>query len=106
MADARLLSCVPGSKSQAQFQSMHVSNKLFTAFIDAFTTNTYIMVIMSDRSIRTSAPPPCPVSPPRTRTRMRVFTRSHTCTEPAATLINIDAARSYFEKFVNAHMQS
>ncbi|RLN90858.1 hypothetical protein BBJ28_00012185 [Nothophytophthora sp. Chile5] len=43
------LSC---SKTQAQFQGMEVRNSNFTAFIDFFTTNTYIMVIMSDDSIR------------------------------------------------------
>jgi len=62
------LSC---SKSQAQFQSMEVRNSLFSAFIDAFTTNTYIMVIMSDQTIQS-----------------------------AATLINISLARSHFERFV------
>lgn len=44
------LSC---SKSQAQFQSMEVRNTSFTAFIDFLTTNTYVMVIQSDPSIRT-----------------------------------------------------
>lgn len=44
------LSC---SKTQAQFQGMEVRNSNFTAFIDFFTTNTYIMVIMSDQNIRT-----------------------------------------------------
>lgn len=44
------LSC---SKTQAQFQGMEVRNSNFTAFIDFFTTNTYIMVITSDQSIRT-----------------------------------------------------
>jgi len=62
------LSC---SKSQAQFQSMEVRNSNFSAFIDAFTTNTYIMVIMSDNTIQS-----------------------------AATLINIGLARGHFERFV------
>jgi Ras-related GTP-binding protein A/B len=43
------LSC---SKSQSQFYSMEVQNKLFTAFIDQFTTNTYIMIIISNPKIR------------------------------------------------------
>jgi Ras-related GTP-binding protein A/B len=47
------LSC---SKSQAQFQGMEVRNSNFTAFIDFFTANTYIMVIMSDQNIRTYLP--------------------------------------------------
>lgn len=45
------LSC---SKSQAQFQSMEVRNTSFTAFIDVLTSNTYVMVIQSDPSVRTS----------------------------------------------------
>jgi len=59
------------SKSQAQFQSMEVKNSNFSAFIDVFTQNTYIMVIMSDQAIQS-----------------------------AATLINISLARIYFEKFI------
>jgi len=62
------LSC---SKSQAQFQSMEVRNSNFAAFIDVFTINTYIMVIMSDPTIQS-----------------------------AAILINIGIARSHFEKFI------
>jgi len=62
------LSC---SKLQAQFQSMEVRNSRFAAYIDAFTTNTYIMVIMSDQTIQS-----------------------------AATLINIGLARKHFEKFI------
>jgi len=42
------LSC---SKSMAQFQAMEVSNNNFIAFVDLFTANTYIMVILSDSSI-------------------------------------------------------
>jgi len=68
------LSC---SKSQAQFQSMEVRNSNFSAFIDAFTTNTYIMVIMSDQSIQS-----------------------------AATLINIGLARNHFERFVQTQNDS
>jgi len=60
------LSC---SKSQAQFQSMEVHNSVFAAFIDGFTTNTYVMVVMSDLTIQS-----------------------------AATLMNISLAKSHFEK--------
>ena len=60
------LSC---GKTQAGFQGMEVKNSLFSAFIDAFTENTYIMVIVSDPQIET-----------------------------AATLINIKNAREHFEK--------
>lgn len=45
--------CV-SSKLQAQFQSMEVRNSCFAAFIDIFTPNTYVMVIMSDPAIRKS----------------------------------------------------
>jgi Ras-related GTP-binding protein A/B len=61
------------SKSQAQFQSMEVKNSNFSAFIDVFTQNTYIMVIMSDKTIQS-----------------------------AATLINISLARNHFEKFIQS----
>ncbi|OWJ99057.1 hypothetical protein Celaphus_00009974, partial [Cervus elaphus hippelaphus] len=53
----------------ASFQSMEVRNSNFAAFIDIFTSNTYVMVVMSDPSIPS-----------------------------AATLINIRNARKHFEK--------
>lgn len=40
------------SKLHAHFQSMEVRNSTFAAFIDVFTPNTYVMVIMSDNTIR------------------------------------------------------
>ncbi|CAG2172625.1 unnamed protein product [Oppiella nova] len=46
------LSC---SKLAAQFHSMEVKNQNFAAFIDVFTPNTYVMVIMSDASIPSEA---------------------------------------------------
>src|SRR6218665_341866 len=42
------LSC---SKVTASFQSMEVSNSMFAAYIESFTQNSFIMVIMSDREI-------------------------------------------------------
>merc|ERR1712107_739111 len=39
------LSC---SKSLAHFQAMEVHNKNFSSYIDLFTANTYIMVILSN----------------------------------------------------------
>ncbi|XP_067943886.1 ras-related GTP-binding protein A-like [Watersipora subatra] len=60
------LSC---SMLAASFQSMEVRNGEFTAFIDLFTSNTYIMVIMSDSTISS-----------------------------AATLMNIKNARKHFER--------
>eukprot|EP00069_Balaena_mysticetus_P012075 bmy_21572T0 len=56
-------------KLAASFQSMEVRNSNFAAFIDIFTSNTYVMVVMSDPSIPS-----------------------------AATLINIRNARKHFEK--------
>jgi Ras-related GTP-binding protein A/B len=64
------LSC---SKTSAQFKSMTVQNSRFTAFIDEFTSSTYIMVIMSDHSI-----------------------------QPALTQTNIEIAKRYFEGVVRA----
>ena len=40
------------SKLAAQFQSMEVRNSNFAAFIDVFTSNTYVMVVTSDSTIR------------------------------------------------------
>lgn len=42
----------PPSKLAASFQSMEVRNSNFADFIDIFTSNTYVMVVMSDPSIR------------------------------------------------------
>jgi len=56
------LSC---SKTQAQFSSMEVRNSNFSAFISEFTANTYIMVVLSDPTIRmshTTELPKCCVS--------------------------------------------
>ena len=36
------------SKMSSQFEYMHVKNKNFAAFIDTFTSNTFIMVILPD----------------------------------------------------------
>jgi Ras-related GTP-binding protein A/B len=60
------LSC---SKLQAHFQSMEVRNSQFAAFIDSFTSNTYVMVISSDSALPS-----------------------------AAMLVNIKNARKHFEK--------
>ncbi|RIB25889.1 Gtr1/RagA G protein conserved region-domain-containing protein, partial [Gigaspora rosea] len=42
------LSC---SKAQAQFGSMEIRQANFAAFFDVLTTNTYVMVIMSDPTV-------------------------------------------------------
>ena len=64
------LSC---SKTQSQFQGMEVRNSRFTAYIDTFTGNTYIMVITTGAGSRI----------PTTLTQL-----------------NIAAARKHFEKFL------
>eukprot|EP01103_Thecamoeba_quadrilineata_P010340 TRINITY_DN2202_c0_g1_i1.p1 TRINITY_DN2202_c0_g1~~TRINITY_DN2202_c0_g1_i1.p1 ORF type:complete len:314 (-),score=46.06 TRINITY_DN2202_c0_g1_i1:84-947(-) len=61
------------SKSQAHFQRMEVRNSNFTAFIDTLTSNTYIMVIMSDTTIQSTT-----------------------------ININIKVARSHFEKYLQS----
>jgi len=38
-------------KSSAQFHSMEIRNEMFAAYIDMFTSNTYIMVVMADPKI-------------------------------------------------------
>uniref|UniRef100_A0A8R1Y438 Ras-related GTP-binding protein A n=1 Tax=Onchocerca volvulus TaxID=6282 RepID=A0A8R1Y438_ONCVO len=60
------LSC---SKLGSQFECMCVRNSKFAAFIDSFTCNTFIMVVLSDATVSS-----------------------------AATLMNIRNARKYFEK--------
>jgi len=62
------LSC---GKAQSQFQGMQVQNSRFTAYIDQFTVNTYIMVVVSNP-----------------------------CVHTAATLWNIQNARNDFERFI------
>lgn len=42
-------------KTTARFRSMEVKNSSFTAFVDVFTSNTYIMVIMSNPRIQSAA---------------------------------------------------
>ena len=46
------LSC---SKLAANFQSMEVRNSNFSSFIDVFTANTYVMVILSDSNVPAEA---------------------------------------------------
>lgn len=87
------------SKSQAQFQSMEVRNSAFAAFIDVFTTNTYIMAVLSDSTLRTSR---------HAGARWPAGRRLAVCdahrgrrgtgdVAPAATLMNIRNARKHFE---------
>lgn len=66
------LSC---SKTQSQFQGMEVRNSQFSAYIDVFTGNTYIMVITAGPSAK---------GVPTTLTQL-----------------NINAARKHFERFTS-----
>lgn len=68
------LSC---SKLPAKFQSMEVRNSSFAAFIDTFTSNTYVMVVMSDPQLPSEA-----------------------------TLVNIRNARKHFEELENPNSNS
>lgn len=63
------LSC---SKTQAQFATLQVRNAAYTCLIEGFTSTTYAMVIVSDKSI-----------------------------QPATVLINIEASRAHFEALIN-----
>jgi Ras-related GTP-binding protein A/B len=65
---------------------MEVKNSKFSAFIDAFTTNTYIMVIISDPIIR--------------KIDYYLSITNSLIVESAATLLNIGTARTHFEKFI------
>eukprot|EP00501_MAST-03F_sp_TOSAG23-6_P001938 GSMAST32.ASY1.ANO1.2019.1 assembled CDS len=65
------------SKTKANFEAMIVNNSSFTAFVDSFTADTTIMLIMSDGSVY-----------------------------PAATQLNIQLGRKHFEKIIkNACVQ-
>jgi Ras-related GTP-binding protein A/B len=62
------LSC---GKAQSQFEGMQVRNSRFAAYIDNFTANTVVMVIVSDPAVHAQA-----------------------------TILNIQNARNLFEKFI------
>jgi Ras-related GTP-binding protein A/B len=64
------LSC---SKATARFKSMTVMNSNFCAFIDEFTSSTYIMLVSSDSTV-----------------------------QPALTQININIAKKHFEDIVKS----
>jgi len=61
------------SKCQSHFQRMEIRNSNFAAFIDVLTASTYIMVIMSDTTIQSTT-----------------------------VNININVARSHFEKYLQS----
>ena len=68
---------------------MEVRNSQFAAFIDVFTPNTYVMVIMSDPTIRKLLIHHI-VHP--------FFCLSLSLLASAATLVNVRNARKHFEK--------
>jgi Ras-related GTP-binding protein A/B len=80
------LSC---AKSQAQFQRMEVKTHEFVAFVDVLTPNTFIMIVMSDLSIRKLLI--------YLQYMQELGKKFNYNLEPAATLINIAAARKHFE---------
>ncbi|KAG2185271.1 hypothetical protein INT44_002061 [Umbelopsis vinacea] len=45
----------PSGREPSHFKSMEIRSASFSAFIDALTTNTYVMVVMSDSSIQSAA---------------------------------------------------
>ncbi|KAK6032180.1 Gtr1/RagA G protein region [Ostertagia ostertagi] len=57
-------------KMGSQFEYMHVRNSHFAAFIDAFTPNTFIMVVLADGNV-----------------------------SPAATLMNIRSAKNILKRW-------
>jgi Ras-related GTP-binding protein A/B len=88
MADAQAVCC---RKSQAQFAGLRVGNSTFTAFIDAFTSNTYVLMVTSDPAIGA----------------WRYFQlKLSLCNcwliaAEEATLLNIALARKHFEKLIS-----
>lgn len=111
------------SKTQSAFKSMEVKNKNFTSFIDSFTSNTYIMIILSNPKIReqlrraaavvwlwmmlraadSSCFPRVSVALlsgfPERVSHVRCSVPG--CAESAAINLNIQVARPHFEKFVS-----
>ncbi|KAK2573419.1 Ras-related GTP-binding protein A, partial [Acropora cervicornis] len=89
------LSC---SKFQSHFKSMEVRNSAFGAFIDVFTPNTYVMVIMSDSSIRKYSALSFIFLNMISSNKFRYFVSPKPGMASAATQINICNARKHFEK--------
>lgn len=67
------LSCI---KTNYKFESMVVKNKKFSAYVEGFTTSTYIMIVVSDPNV-----------------------------EQEAISMNIKATREYFESLVKSSSQ-
>lgn len=75
---------------------MEVVNSSFAAYIDMFTPNTYVMVILSDPTIRKYL---------QLFIRLGVDFILFLVIASAATLINIRNARKHFEKLENQSQQ-
>lgn len=81
---------------------MEVINTNFAAFIDVFTSNTYVMVVMSDSAIRKCSQlkfHPLPMY-------LWILVNNMFYIASAATLINIRNARKHFEKLERASQSS
>lgn len=74
------------SKTQSQFQGMEVRNSQFTAFIDTFTGNTYIMIVIASKQQNDS--------------KNGTLTSSSSKIPTTLIQLNIAAAKRHFEKFV------
>ena len=72
---------------------MEVRNSNFAAFIDVFTSNTYVMVVTSDSTIRE-------FHFFRLKSKLNFTFKLNTkiCLASAATLMNMKNARKHFEK--------
>lgn len=70
---------------------MEIRNSNFAVFIDVFTPNTYIMVVMSEASIRK-------FTKINILMLMFLFFDWYLCLASAAVLLNIKNARKHFEK--------
>lgn len=64
------LSCI---KTNYKFESMVVKNQKFSAYVEGFTTSTYIMIVVSDKNV-----------------------------EQEVIAMNIKASREYFESLVKS----
>jgi hypothetical protein len=79
---------------------MEVRNSLTSVFIDAFTQNTYILVVLSDPSIRTAVTSFL-VSSFDAHT-LFLLSLSLARTEATVTLANIKKAMPRFEKYLSS----
>ena len=87
-------SFAPGTTGEGGggFSKLQVSNSKFTALVDVFTTNTVIMVILTNKDDKTSKSGTGAASRD-VQTARGPF--------PAAVEVNIKAARKHFEQFIS-----